>query len=91
MAKGKHRESQRVVLPNGLWVLIYEDGHVKIAGYDRRIQVTEVLNRADGAHVFMKVDETTTPPKAVADRPSDLVTVTRSVYDALRRASGTMD
>jgi hypothetical protein len=86
MAKGKHRESQRVVLPNGLWVLIYEDGHVKIAGYDRRIHVTEVLNRADGAHVFMKVDETTTPPKDVAERPSDLVTVPRSVLNALRKA-----
>jgi hypothetical protein len=87
MAKGKHRESQRVVLPNGLWVLLYEDGHVKIAGYDRRIQVTEVLNRADGAHVFMKVEEASTPPKAVADRPSDLVTVPRSVLSALQHAS----
>jgi hypothetical protein len=52
MAKGPHREAQRIELPNGMWLLLYTDGSLKIAGYDRRLQVTEVLNR-DGGHVFV--------------------------------------
>ena len=51
MTKEKHRTSQRIILPNGMWLLLYSDGAIKIAGYDRTIQVYEVLNRAGGAHV----------------------------------------
>ena len=56
MAKGTHRPSQRVILPNGMWVLLYDDdGSIKLGGYDRRMQVTEVMNRDGGAHVFVDV------------------------------------
>ncbi|MFF0149928.1 hypothetical protein [Micromonospora sp. NPDC005203] len=84
MAKGAHRPAQRVVLPNGMWVLLYEDGSLKIAGYDRRLEVTEVLNRSSTGHIFVRVTETKPEPTAVASRPSDLVTVERGVVNTLR-------
>ncbi|MER5458995.1 hypothetical protein ABT008_29950 [Micromonospora sp. NPDC002389] len=84
MAKGAHRPAQRVVLPNGMWVLLYEDGSLKIAGYDRRLEVTEVLNRSSTSHIFVRVTETKPKPAAVASRPSDLVTVERGVVNTLR-------
>src|SRR5215213_2317846 len=79
MAKGRHREAQRVVLPNGMWLLLYADGVVKLAGYDRRAEVTEVLNRANGAHVFARIEPTSDHPRAVSPRADDLVTIERSV------------
>lgn len=85
--KGSHRPAQRVVLPNGMWVLLYEDGSLKLAGYDRTLEVTEVLNRDGGAHVFVRVHERGTP-KTVSPRPSDLVTVGRGVMTALERVRG---
>ena len=89
MAKGPHRGSQRIVLPNGMWVLLYDDGEsVKIGGYDRAVQVNEVLNRDGGAHVFMRVTPTADTPRETQRRASDLVTVPREVYDTLRRAAG---
>lgn len=87
MAKGRHRDAQRVVLPNGMWLLIYSDGTMKLAGYDRKLEVTEVLNREGGAHVFVRVTPTATPPKGVASRPSDLVTVERTLKTAIDRAA----
>ena len=87
MVKGPHRESQRIVLPNGMWMLMYADGSLKLAGYDRRIDVTEVLNREGGAHVFVRVTPTKPSPKEVSSRPGDLVTVERSVVTALHRAT----
>jgi len=88
MAKGKHREAQRVVLPNGMWILMYEDGSLKVAGYDRRVRVTEVLNRDGGGHVFIGIDETTESPRTIAKRDSDLVVVERSLVNALERLTG---
>ncbi len=85
MAKGPHRPAQRVVLPNGMWVLMYEDGVVKFAGYDRRLEVTEVMNRADGAHVFVRVEPTKDAPRDVAGRAGDLVTVERDVVATMQR------
>ena len=83
--KGRHRPAQRVVLPNGMWVLLYDDGSLKLAGYDRKLQVTEVLNRDGGAHIFVRVQPVNDAPKNVAPRPSDLVTVARRVMMALER------
>jgi hypothetical protein len=86
--KGSHRPSQRIVLPNGMWLLLYEDdGSVKLGGYDRRFQVTEVLNRAGGAHVFVSVRSTDSDraPREVTPRADDLVTVERDVVAALQR------
>jgi len=83
MAKGLHREADRIVLPNGLWLLLYRDGTVKLAGYDRHMQVTEVLNREGGAHVFVNV-KTNDPTRFPRQRDSDLVTVRRSVFDTLQ-------
>lgn len=82
MAKGQHRAAQRVVLPNGMWLLLYDDGTIKLGGYDRRMNVTEVLNRDGGAHVFVKV-EPKESPREPSKRATDLVTVPRSVYDTL--------
>jgi hypothetical protein len=84
VAKGPHRPAQRIVLPNGMWILLYEDGALKLGGYDRRLEVTEVLNRGGGAQVYVRVLPTKDKPKAVAGRASDLVTVERSVITALR-------
>ena len=88
--KGSHRPSRRVVLPNGMWLLLYDDdGSVKLGGYDRRFRVIEVLNRDGGAHVFVDVDELDGgPPRDVTPRAGDLVTVERSVIEALQRAVG---
>lgn len=86
--KGSHRPSQRVVLPNGMWLLLYDDdGSVKLGGYDRRFRVTEVLNRDRGAHVFVSVEPYGSPPRDVAPRADDLVTVERRVVTALQRAT----
>jgi len=82
MTKSSHRAAQRVVLPNGMWVLIYDNGHVKLAGYDREMVVTEVLNRDGGSQVFVKVTEKP-GAKTVAARRGDLVTVDRSVLAAI--------
>ncbi len=89
MAKGKHAPAQRVVLPNGMWLLLYEDGRIKIGGYDRRMKVIETLNREGGAHVFVEVEETTEQPKSVSPRRDDLVTEEREVVSILnsRRAA----
>lgn len=87
--KGSHRPSQRIVLPNGMWLLLYEDdGSMKLGGYDRRFQVTEVLNRAGGAHVFVSVRSTDPgrDPREVTPRGDDLVTIERGVVAALQRA-----
>lgn len=88
MAKGPHREARRVALPNGMWLLIYSDGSMKLAGYDRRMQVTEVLNRDGGAHLFVRIEPTSPAPRDIAKKPTDLVTVERSVMTALERAGG---
>ena len=85
MAKGKHRPARRIELPNGMWILIYDDGSLKLAGYDRRIKVTEVLNRKGGAHVFVNVEETKSSPANISARPTDLVTIERRSLNALRR------
>jgi len=53
--KGKHANYARIELPNGAWLLIYDDGRVKIAKYNARMRVTEVLNRAGGSHVFIQI------------------------------------
>jgi len=87
MAKGPHREAQRIELPNGMWLLLYTDGSLKLAGYDRRLHVTEVLNRDGGGHVFVRVEEMTEHPRAISSRPSDLVTVERGVVAALERVA----
>jgi hypothetical protein len=86
--KGAHRPSQRIVLPNGMWLLLYgDDGSIKLGGYDRRFRVTEVLNRAGGAHVFISVEPTGQgrAPRSVTPRTNDLVTVDRGLVAALRR------
>ena len=88
MAKGSHRPAQRVVLPNGMWLLLYDDGTIKLAGYERRLEVTEVLNRDSGGHVFVRVRPDNDDPKAVGSRADDLVTIERRVKTALEGLSG---
>jgi len=87
MAKGTHREAQRIELPNGMWCLLYADGSLKLAGYDRRLHVMEVLNRDGGGHVFVRVEAMTENPRTISSRPSDLVTVERGVVAALERVA----
>ncbi len=84
MAKGAHQPAQRIVLPNGMWLLLYENGNIKLAGYDRTLHVTEVLNRDGGAHIFARVTPDNDKPRTIAARADDLVTVERSVMTALR-------
>jgi hypothetical protein len=87
MAKGTHQPAQRIVLPNGMWLLLYENGNIKLAGYDRRLDVTEVLNRDGGAHIFARVTPDNETPRTISARADDLVPVERSVVDALRNIS----
>jgi hypothetical protein len=84
MAKGTHQPRQRIVLPNGMWVLLYENGSIKLGGYDRKLHVTEVLNRDGIAHIFANVTPDNDSPRTIAARADDLVTVERSVMTALR-------
>jgi len=84
MAKGTHQPAQRIVLPNGMWMLLYDNGNIKLAGYDRKLHVTEVLNRDGGAHIFARVTPDNDNPRTIAARADDLVTVERSVMSALR-------
>src|SRR6185437_7630360 len=86
--KGSHRPSRRIVLPNGMWLLLYDDdGSMKIAGYDRQLRVTEVLNRDGGAHVFISVKSDGDAPRGVSPRADDLVTVERGIAAAIQRAA----
>lgn len=89
MVKGTHQPAQRIVLPNGMWLLLYENGNLKLAGYDRTLHVTEVLNRDGGAHIFARVtaDPDKPEPRKVSARADDLVTVERGVMNALRDIS----
>lgn len=87
MAKGKHHEAQRVILPNGMWVLLYSDGTVKLGGYDRRMQVTEVLNRDGMGHVFVTVQPSTETPRGTQSRTTDLIAVPRKAWEAVARSA----
>lgn len=55
MPRRERGNYERIELPNGMWMLVYETGVVKIAKYNARMRVTEVLNRKGGAHVFVEV------------------------------------
>jgi hypothetical protein len=74
MSKSKHREAQRVLLPNGLWVTMFADGDIKVSGYDCRLEVIEVLNRSTGGSVFFRYEQRPgqRQPKR---RRGDLITV----------------
>jgi len=85
MAKGVHQPARRIVLPNGMWLLLYENGNIKLAGYDRTLHVTEVLNRDGGAHIFARVTPEKDHLRTIAARADDLVTVERGVVNALRQ------
>ncbi len=78
MPKGPHRPATRVILPNGVWILLYDDGSgaMKIGGYGRKMVVTEVTTRSDGAAVYIEVTEVgdAHPPR---EREADLVTLPR--------------
>lgn len=83
MARGKNRPAQRVLLPNGMWVLLYENGTIKIAGYDRDVEVFEVTNRGgtdqantEGCAVFLRVKPRDgIEPRSPRPRDNDLVTI----------------
>ncbi|WP_320067717.1 hypothetical protein [Micromonospora sp. RTGN7] len=69
-----------------MWLLLYENGTVKVGGYDRTLAVSEVLNREGGAHVFIRVtpDPDKNELRTPSPRADDLVTVKRGVIDKLR-------
>ena len=66
-----------------MWLLMYDDGSVKLAGYGRRLRVTEVLNRGGEAHVFLRLVPGSAP-RTPQQRSSDLVTLPRGVHELLR-------
>lgn len=75
------------------WVLMYEpneDGSqdIKIAGYDRKVWVTEVLNRDGDAQVFATMKPLTAEPKSPKPRKDDLVTIEHSAYATIRQVGG---
>ncbi|MFI7586975.1 hypothetical protein ACIB24_07855 [Spongisporangium articulatum] len=83
MAKGMHRPHKRILLPNDMWVLLYDDGHIKLGGYDRKMHVVEVLNRDGGTHIFAKLDDSAETIRTPQARQADFVTVPRSVVESL--------
>lgn len=99
MAKGPNRDFVRVELPDdlysgryrGCYLLLYSDGTVKLSGYDRDVQLVEMLNRGgnttNGGHVFAKltVRDGINEPHAIQPRRDDLVTVRRETSEALMR------
>lgn len=89
MARGPQRPAQRVVLPNGLYLLLYEDdGSMKIGGYDRKLVVTELMTRAGGTQLFFRAEPQKSNPKSVTPRGDDLVPVRRSVIAAIQDIKG---
>jgi hypothetical protein len=67
----------------GCYLLLYSDGTVKLSGYDRAVELVEMLNRGgnttNGGRVFAKlaVREGIDEPRAIQPRRHDLVTVRR--------------
>lgn len=84
MVKGPHREAQRVILPNKMWLLLYKDGTIKLGAYHRTLSVTEVQNRNGSGHIFIDVHETSAP-RDTQIRADDLVTIPRSTWNAINR------
>ncbi|PJE12920.1 MAG: hypothetical protein CK429_14630 [Mycobacterium sp.] len=99
MAKGPNRDFVRVELPEdlysgqyrGCYLLLYCDGTVKLSGYDRDVELVEMLNRGgnttNGGHVFAKlaVREGIDESRGIQARRDDLVTVRRETWEALMR------
>lgn len=99
MARGPNRDFERVALPEDLYsgcyrggyLLLYSDGVVKLSGYDRDVQLVEMLNRGgnttNGGHVFAKLAlrDGIEVPRAIQPRRDDLVTVRRETWEALMR------
>ena len=99
MSRGPNRDFERVELPEdlysgryrGCYLLLYSDGTVKLSGYDRAVELVEMLNRGgnttNGGHVFAKlaVREGVDEPRAIQPRRDDLVTVRRDTWEALMR------
>lgn len=83
MAKGKHREYDRLMLPNGMVLLLYKgehDGMMKIAGYDRRITIIETKTRPVGTDLFFQADlqDGVDTPAEYKPKDDDLICVRRS-------------
>ena len=66
----------RIILPSGLWILLYEDGDMKLSGYDHHLEIVEVLNRRGdnpGTHVHFKVRPLKENPRMPTRRSSDIL------------------
>lgn len=99
MAKGPNRDFVRIALPDELYsgcyrggyLLLYSDGVVKLSGYDRDVELVEMLNRGgnttNGGHVFAKLAlrDGIDVPRDIQPRRDDLVTVRRETWEALMR------
>ncbi|MEQ7125319.1 hypothetical protein ABN034_12440 [Actinopolymorpha sp. B11F2] len=75
----KHRERTRIVLPDGTWINLYDDGEILIARYNSRVDVSEILTRGPGqdgsgaAHVRMRfVQDPGLPEKRTVPRDDDV-------------------
>lgn len=90
MGKSPNRPATRVILPNGVWILLYDDGtgDMKIGGYGREMVVTEVTTRSDGAAVYIRVTETDPKAPTPRARETDLVTLPRSRARVLGALTG---
>jgi hypothetical protein len=99
MAKGPNRDFERLALPEdlysgryrGCYLLLYSDGTVKLSGYDRDVELVEMLNRGgnttNGGHVFAKLAlrDGIEVPRDIQPRRDDLVTMRRETWEALMR------
>lgn len=90
MAKGKHRDAQRVLLPNGMWVLLYENGDIKIGAYDHRFTIHEITTRgagnsgaAPGTSVHLHAEPTSETPTRPVPRGNDLVAIPHRTWEAI--------
>lgn len=89
--KRPHRDHDRVILPDGTWMLLYDDGGIKYGGYDRRVNVIEVSTREGGSTAGMAIHATVTPlaeqPRDVRPRDTDYVCIRRQQLEELRYAA----
>ena len=73
MGKGPHAEFKRVRLDDQLYILLYEDGRVKVCLQEGTLTVTEVMTRngqsTPGSHVFLSTRRNTHPkPERTRDQ-----------------------
>lgn len=51
-----HRKRRRIILPNGAWLNLFEDGTARLSTYRHKVTLREILTRVSGAHVDIELN-----------------------------------